>query len=84
MSPNMVQYGLNILQSMELQMVGMSIIFVFQLIKSWSHDQSKGTNIVHSQLKEIWDQAGLNKKKIQLNLRKTFSILIFNEFYLFS
>ena len=32
----------------------------------------------------IFNQGGLNKKEIQLNFRKIFSILIFNELYLFA
>ena len=35
-------------------------------------------------LLKSFDQGGLNKKEIQLNLCNKFSILIFNEFHLFT
>ena len=37
-----------------------------------------------SLLQHQYDQGGLNKKKMQLNACKIFSILIFNEFHLFA
>ena len=40
--------GWNILESIELQIVWQSIVFIFYLMKSWSHGQSECTNVLTS------------------------------------